>query len=67
MLCATLVRGMASLEKTVTPASASFSTVSGKPGTVEEAEEDLALLHHPDLVLRRRGDLDDEVRLAVDL
>jgi hypothetical protein len=67
MLWAALVRGMASLEKTVTPASASLSTSSGSPGTVQEADEDLSLSHLAHLVLCGPGDLDDDVGLAVDL
>ena len=67
MAWAALVRGTASLEKTVTPASASFSTSSGSCGPFEKADHDLSLAQVPDLILRRALHLDQYVGLGVDI
>src|SRR3712207_1464756 len=52
---------------TLFPYTTLFRSEPGVLRAVEEAEEDLALLHQPDLLVGGPGDLDDEVGLAVDL
>ena len=65
MACAALVRGTASLEKTVTPGFGQLLDELRLLRSVEEADQDLTLAQVPDLLFRRALHFDHDVGLAV--